>query len=97
MNNKVIRSNRQRDLIANIAKAIIMNYHFFLGFLGFLILRLAGGIGILSPSSAGSVCLVILRISFIFLAFSLTSLNFYSEILGVKLRSTVRTKLRLFN
>lgn len=58
-------------------------HHFFF-FLGFLILRLAGGIGILRPSSAGSVILEIVRIIFIFLQFYFRSLIFSSDMLGVK-------------
>lgn len=58
-------------------------YHFFF-FFGFLIFRLAGGMGILKPSSAGSVIFTILRMKFIPLVVYFISLNFYSEMLGVK-------------
>lgn len=57
--------------------------HFFF-FLGFLILRLARGMGILKPSSAGSVIFTIFLTICIPFAISLTSLSFYSEMLGVK-------------
>jgi len=45
---------------------------------------LAGGIGILSPSSAGSVIFTIFLITFNVLLFYLMSFSFYSLILGVK-------------
>lgn len=50
--------------------------------------------GILKPSSAGSVIFVIFRIKFVPFAVSFTSLNFYSEILGVKFINTVLIWLR---
>ena len=67
---KVVRDIKEDVMI------ILSKYHFFLAFLGFLILRLAGGIGILSPSSLGSVILTIFRTNLIFLMLSATSLNF---------------------
>lgn len=60
-----------------------LNYHFFF-FLGFFIFKLAGGIGILKPSSVGSVILEIVLITLMFLQLSLKSLIFSSEMLGVK-------------
>lgn len=63
--------------------------HFFF-FLGFLIFRLAGGMGIRRPSSVGSVIFDIVRMILIFLQFYFKSLIFSSEILGVKLISIVR-------
>jgi len=61
-----------------------IKHHFFF-FFGFLILRLAGGIGILSPSSVGSVILIIFLTMVSPLAVSRISLILSSEILGVKL------------
>ncbi len=66
-----------------IGKRDKIDYHFFF-FFGFLIFRLAGGMGILSPSSLGSVIFTILRMKFVVLDVYLISLNFYSEILAVK-------------
>lgn len=57
--------------------------HFFF-FFGFFIFKLAGGIGILSPSSLGSVILDIFLIIFKFLLFYFTSFIFSSVMLGVK-------------
>lgn len=62
----------------------VFQYHFFF-FLGFLIFKLAGGIGILRPSSAGSVILEMVLMTFKFLQLSLRSLIFSSEMFGVKL------------
>ena len=61
----------------------VYKYH-FLFFLGFLIFKLARGIGILSPSSAGSVILTIFLIKFNPLFVYLTSFNLSYEIFGVK-------------
>lgn len=62
----------------------VFQYHFFF-FFGFLIFKLAGGIGILRPSSAGSVILEMVLMTFKFLQLSLRSLIFSSEMFGVKL------------
>ena len=58
--------------------------HFFF-FFGFLILRLARGMGILNPSSVGSVILTILRTMVRVLVVYLIYFILSSEILGVKL------------
>lgn len=63
-------------------------YHFFF-FLGFLIFMLASGMGILSPSSAGSVILLMFLIMFtVFLpslfSYAFTASIFSSVMLGVK-------------
>ena len=50
---------------------------------------LARGIGILRPSSAGSVILTVFLTILIFLFVSLTSFSFSSVMFGVKLRITV--------
>jgi len=89
--NGLIIMNNGYNLTHNIIKPhnfqneMLSNNHFFLSFFFFLIFILAGGMGIRKPSSAGSVILTMFLIMFIPFVDSLTSFNFYSLILGVKL------------
>jgi hypothetical protein len=62
--------------------------HFFF-FLGFLIFILAGGIGILKPSSLGSVIFIIFLTIFNPLLPYLMSFIFYYVIFGVKFNNKV--------
>lgn len=68
--------------------------HFFF-FFGFLILRLAGGMGMRRPSSAGSVILTMLRMKLIPFAVSRTYFSFSYEMLGVKFMRMVLRWLKV--
>jgi hypothetical protein len=50
---------------------------------------LAGGMGILKPSSLGSVIFIIFLMKLVVFVVSLTYFSFYSEMLGVKFIRTV--------
>ena len=60
-----------------------------------MILRLAGGMGMRRPSSAGSVILTMLRMKLMPFTVSRTYLNFSSEMLGVKFMRMVLMWLRV--